>query len=77
MASFLAKLLKEESGNGLHINLSLANNNHNAFHMVNPELLHHFMAGILAHIREITLFLNPLANFYERFGECEAPMFIS
>lgn len=76
-ASFLPKPLKEESGSGLHINLSLANNNHNAFRMEKPEVLHHFMAGILAHIREITLFLNPLANSYERFGKCEAPMFIS
>jgi glutamine synthetase len=35
------------------------------------------MAGILAKIPEITLFLNPLANSYERFGKFEAPKYIS
>lgn len=76
-ASFLAKPLPEESGSGLHINLSLANNNHNAFMLEQPELLNHFIAGILKHIYEITLFLNPSENSYTRFGEKEAPLYIS
>ena len=30
------------------------------------------MAGVLDHIREITVFLNPLTNSYARFGAFEA-----
>lgn len=36
-----------------------------------------FMAGILAHIREITLFLNPHTDSYQRLGEMKAPRYIS
>jgi glutamine synthetase len=36
-----------------------------------------FIAGILSRISEITLFLNPTANSYERLGGPEAPKFIS
>ena len=35
------------------------------------------MAGILAHIREITLFLNPHTDSYLRLGEMKAPRYIS
>ena len=76
-ASFMPKPLKDKSGSGLHINLSLAKNNRNIFAKEQPELFHQFIAGILAHIREITLFLNPDRNSYERLGEYEAPMYIS
>lgn len=76
-ASFLAKPLREESGSGLHINLSLSKNQQNVFALEQEALLHSFMAGILAHIREMTLFLNPEQNSYERFGAWEAPCKIS
>ncbi|HHX73558.1 MAG TPA: glutamine synthetase, partial [Firmicutes bacterium] len=36
-----------------------------------------FIAGILARTSEMTLFLNPLCNSYERFGSFEAPQYIS
>jgi glutamine synthetase len=36
-----------------------------------------FIAGVLAKSPEITLFLNPLANSYERFGKFEAPKYVS
>lgn len=35
------------------------------------------IAGILDKIRDITLFLNPMANSYERFGSNKAPKYIS
>ena len=35
------------------------------------------MAGVLDHIREITVFLNPLTNSYARFGAFEAPRYLS
>lgn len=64
-ASFLPRPLKNEAGNGFHINMST--NRH----------LDEFLAGILAHIREITLFLNPTENSYDRLGQDKAPKYVS
>ncbi len=36
-----------------------------------------FIAGILARAGELTAFLNPLTNSYHRFGEFEAPKYIT
>lgn len=36
-----------------------------------------FMAGILHHIEEMTLFLNPSKDSYKRMGKDKAPSFIS
>lgn len=76
-ACFLPKPLKNESGNGLHIHLSLHRQQKNVFTLEQPEVFRHFTAGILAHMREMTLFLNPIANSYERLGAFEAPNTIS
>ena len=67
-ASFLPKPLPNESGSGLHINLSLTCDGCPAQHLEEA-----MTEGILRRIREITLFLNPLVNSYERLGACEAP----
>jgi glutamine synthetase len=64
-ANFMPKPLKEEAGNGFHINMST--NSH----------MDEFMAGILNHIKEITLFLNPSENSYDRLGEDKAPKYVS
>lgn len=65
VANFMPKPLKEEAGNGFHINVST--NSH----------MDEFMAGILNHIKEITLFLNPTENSYDRLGEDKAPKYVS
>lgn len=65
VANFMPKPLKEEAGNGFHINMST--NSH----------MDEFMAGILNHIKEITLFLNPTENSYDRLGEDKAPKYVS
>jgi glutamine synthetase len=36
-----------------------------------------FIAGILNRVPEITLFLNPLTNSYERFGSHSAPKYVT
>jgi glutamine synthetase len=79
-ASFMPKPLKEAAGSGLHVNLSLAQNEKNIFKNSNEghsNVAESFIAGILAKSSEITLFLNPLANSYERFGKFEAPRYVS
>jgi len=79
-ASFLPKPIEDAPGSGLHINLSLYQNGKNIFKNENDGLsktAESFMAGIMDKTPEISLFLNPLANSYERLGKCEAPRFVS
>lgn len=71
-ASFLPKPLFDESGSGLHISIS-ANTDDRPF----SELEEMISAGILSHIKEMQLFLNPVANSYERLGVGGAPSTIS
>lgn len=67
-ASFLPKPLERESGSGFHMNFSIKANDRPF-----SEIRDYMMAGILKHISEITVFLNPTANSYDRLGEYEAP----
>ena len=78
-ASFLPKPLRNHEGNGLHINLSLYKDGENMFESFKEENseARSFVAGVMRRIREITLFLNPMENSYERFGRCEAPKYIT
>lgn len=69
-ADFSPKPLSDKSGNGMHINLSVHAEN-------GKDYTEAFMAGILAHIQEITAFLNPVEESYLRFGELKAPKYIS
>ncbi len=79
-ASFMPKPFLDQSGNGMHTNISLHKNGKNIFSDVESEdyqIAKQFIAGILDKAAEITLFLNPNNNSYERLGECEAPKYIS
>ena len=79
-ASFLPKPLKQSSGSGLHINLSLYRDGRNLFEefRTSPDPdARAFLAGILAHMREITAVTNPLPGSYDRFGSCEAPVAVN
>ena len=75
-ASFLPKPLENESGSGLHVNLSLYENGCNLFGYENAKAMS-FMSGILRRMREITAFSNPLVSSYERLGRFEAPSTVS
>ena len=75
-ASFMPKPLPKESGNGLHVNLSIEKDGQRLFEADNGELTpeaRHAMAGILRRMREISVFLNPIPNSYKRLGHAEAP----
>ncbi len=78
-ASFLPKPLPDQAGSGLHINLSLSMDGHNLFEgdIAPDSIPGSFMAGVLAHSRELTAITNPLPNSYLRFGCDEAPRYVS
>jgi len=79
-ASFAPKPLPGKSGSGLHINLSLSRNGYNVFKSGNEEHskeAESFIAGILQKTPEMTAFLNPLPMSFDRFGEYEAPKYVS
>ena len=79
-ASFMPKPLETQSGNGLHINLSLERNGLNIFStdkFTHSQEAEFFVEGILNRVKEMTAFINPLTNSYKRLGEFEAPMYIT
>lgn len=69
-ADFSPKPLKDYSGNGMHINMSIKSSD-------GVDNTQYFMAGIISHIKEITVFLNPCENSYKRLGEKKAPKYIT
>ncbi len=79
-ASFMPKPLPDAPGSGMHVNLSLSKNSRNVFKTAqegHSQAAESFIAGILAKSAEITLFLNPIANSYDRLGKFEAPKYVS
>ncbi|MDP4132723.1 MAG: glutamine synthetase family protein [Bacillota bacterium] len=69
-ADFSPKPLKDQSGSGMHINMSLDCEK-------GKDCTQPFMAGIMEHIKEITLFLNPTEQSYKRLGEKKAPKYVT
>ena len=81
-ASFMPKPLDNTSGSGMHINMSLFKDGENIFSTTHnsglPTIAQQFIAGILAHIKEITAICNPTVNSYKRITSgFEAPRHIS
>lgn len=69
-ADFSPKPIANESGNGLHINMSVKSND-------GKDYSSQYMAGIMSHIREMTAFLNSSEESYKRLGEKKAPKYIT
>lgn len=69
-ADFSPKPIKNRSGNGFHIKISVANNERG-------ELLPKVIAGILRRVPEMTLFLNTSEESYMRLGANKAPKYIT
>lgn len=79
-ASFMPKPIKDKSGSGLHINLSLFKDGVNIFkkgNLGNDSIAKSFIAGILDKIIDITAFANPITNSYARLGSFKAPKHVS
>ncbi len=71
-ATFMPKPLAGVNGSGMHINMSLADKKGNNM-FVNTrdanglsKIAYQFMAGILAHIKDILILTNPNVNSYKR-----------
>lgn len=69
-ADFSPKPIREQAGSGMHVNISVCSDD-------GKDYTDEFMSGIMAHVREMTLFLNPCENSYERLGERKAPGYIT
>ena len=81
-ATFMPKPIQGEWGSGMHTHVSLFEGDRNAFFDAADD--HHlskvakaFIAGVLAHAREITAVSNQWVNSYKRLIEgFEAPVFV-
>lgn len=69
-ADFSPKPLPGHAGSGLHINISVRDDS-------GRDLLPHVIAGIMEHITDMTVFLNPCRQSYERLGSHKAPRYIT
>lgn len=75
-ASFMPKPLAEEFGNAFKVNFALFKDRKNLFRMENGQLLPEAqaaMAGVLNRLADMTLFLNPIPNSYDRLTDGETP----
>lgn len=69
-ADFSAKPIADKAGNGFHINISVKSAD-------GRDCIDSFAAGILRHIKDMTLFLNPTEDSYKRLGNDRAPRYIA
>ena len=69
-ADFSPKPLQDAPGNGMHLNFSVKAAN-------GSDVLPQAIAGVLAHIKEMTAFFNTTDASFARFGSYKAPLYIS
>ena len=82
-ATFMPKPLEGENGSGMHTHLSIFKNGTNTFYDKGDQhhlsaLAKQFIAGVLAHSREMALVTNQWHNSYKRLVPgYEAPVYIA
>lgn len=82
VATFMPKLFIDQPGTGMHLHLSLFEGKENA--MFSPSgqyqlsvIGRQFIAGLLAHARELSVLTNQYVNSYKRlWGGGEAPSYV-
>lgn len=82
-ATFMPKPLNGHNGSGMHVHQALQKEAENLFFDKNEEynlskMARHYIAGIMAHSREISAILNQWTNSYKRLIEgYEAPVHVA
>lgn len=82
-ATFMPKPLFGINGSGMHCNMSLFNEDGNAFYYKDGDLelsqtAYHFLGGLLKHARAYTAVCNPTVNSYKRLVPgYEAPVYVA
>ncbi|MEW6014791.1 MAG: glutamine synthetase family protein [Candidatus Zixiibacteriota bacterium] len=82
-ASFMPKPIFGENGSGMHTHMSIFDGDKNLFYAKDApyhlsDMARYFMAGILHHIKDLTLVLNQWVNSYKRLVVgYEAPVYVS
>ncbi len=66
--TYMAKF-NELEGNSCHIHISFAQEDGSNLFAAEPETFDHFVAGLLASMREMTMLFAPHVNSYKRFAE--------
>ncbi|MFM9126853.1 MAG: glutamine synthetase family protein [Solirubrobacterales bacterium] len=66
--TFMAKY-DEREGNSCHVHFSLRDGSGSPVFADSPDLFDSFLSGVLASLRELTLFHAPHVNSYKRFAE--------
>ncbi len=69
-ADFSPKPLKNQPGNGFHINMSVSAAD-------GSDELPYMIAGVMEKTAEMTVFFNSTTASYERFGKSKAPRYVS
>lgn len=79
--SYIPKISKFDSGNGMHVHMWIEGKNGSAFSDRDDEMglsqnARYFIGGIIEHARATCLFTNPTINSYKRLiPEFEAPVY--
>ena len=73
-ASFLPKPIEDEEGSALRINVLLKKGDKEC--STESKEMRNFLAGIMNRIKDMTLFLNPTPNSYDRFNYATSPKYI-
>lgn len=82
-ATFMPKPIENISGSGMHFNMSLFNEEGNAFYDSESEdglsgTAYQFIAGLLDHAQAYTAVCNPIVNSYKRLTPgYEAPVYVA
>lgn len=82
-ATFMPKPVHGIHGSGMHLNMSLYRDGRNAFADEDSadglsETAHYFIAGLMKHMKGMTLITNPLVNSYKRLVPgFEAPVYLA
>ena len=82
-ATFMPKPKAGVNGSGMHTNMSLVKNGKNIFDAPEGKLglseeAYHFIAGIMKHIKGMSIITNPIVNSYKRLVPgYEAPVYIA